>query len=387
MKENNMFLTPTTADDIEGLIRNMKVNKGVGPNSIPTKILKDCKLQFSKPLSDMINTCFTTGIFLSALKVANIIPIHKKGDKLNCNNYRPISLFSNISKSFEKMMHIRLTSFLKKNKVLSSFQFGFRNKHSTNHVLISLTEMIRSTLDNDQFACGVFIDLQKGFDTVDHKILLFKMNHYEVKGILYEWFKSYLTNRQQFTTVTKKQSELSSVEFGVPQGSILGLLLFLIYINDINKAIIFSSVHHFTDDTNILYVSSSLKDINNKINHDLSNLVQWFTANKISLKVSKSEIIIFKSHSKQTTKHLNFRLSGQKIIPKNHTKYLGIVVDEHLTCTEHMAQLRQKLNRTNGLLAKLRHQVSSNLLKTIYFVLFDSHLRYAAQVKVNEATV
>ena len=365
----------------------MKVNKGVGPNSIPTKILKDCKLQFSKPLSDMINTCFTTGIFLSALKVANIIPIHKKGDKLNCNNYRPISLFSNISKSFEKMMHIRLTSFLKKNKVLSSFQFGFRNKHSTNHVLISLTEMIRSTLDNDQFACGVFIDLQKGFDTVDHKILLFKMNHYEVKGILYEWFKSYLTNRQQFTTVTKKQSELSSVEFGVPQGSILGLLLFLIYINDINKAIIFSSVHHFTDDTNILYVSSSLKDINKKINHDLSNLVQWFTANKISLKVSKSELIIFKSHSKQITKHLNFRLSGQKIIPKNHTKYLGIVVDEHLTCTEYMAQLRQKLNRTNGLLAKLRHQVSSNLLKTIYFVLFDSHLRYAAQVKVNEATV
>ena len=131
----------------------------------------------------LINTSFTTGIFPTALKVANIIPIHKKVDKLDCNNYQPISLLSNISKIFEKMMHIQLTSFLNKNKVLSSFQFGFGKKHSTNHALISLTEMIRLALDNDQFVCGVFINLQKAFDTVDHKILLSKMNHYGIKGI------------------------------------------------------------------------------------------------------------------------------------------------------------------------------------------------------------
>ena len=236
-------------------------------------------------------------------------------------------------------MHIQLTSFLNKNKVLSSFQFGFRKKHSTNHALISLTEMIRLALDNDQFVCGVFINLQKAFDTVDHKILLSEINHYGIKGIPYEWFKSYLTNRQQFTTVNNKQSELSSIEFGIPQGSILGPLLFLIYINDLSKAIIFSSVHHFADDTNILYVSSNLKDINKKIDNDLSNLVQWLRANKISLNVSKTEIVIFKSHSKQITKHLNFCLNGQKIIPKNHTKYLGIITDKHLTFTDYMAQL------------------------------------------------
>ena len=237
----------------------MKVNKGVGPNSIPTKILKDYKSELSKPLRDMINTSFTTGMFPSALKVAHIIPVHKNREKLDCDNYQPISLLSNISKIFEKMMHIQLTSFLNKNKVLSSFQFGFRKKHSTNHALISLTEMIRLALDNDQFVCGVFINLQKAFDTVDHKILLSKINHYGIKGIPYEWFKSYLTNRQQFTTVNNKQSELSSIEFGIPQGSILGPLLFLIYINDLSKAIICSSVH---DDTNI---NSSLKDINKKI--------------------------------------------------------------------------------------------------------------------------
>ena len=195
IKESNMFLTPTTPNDTEVLIGNMKVNKGVRPNSIPTKILKDYKSEFCKPLSDMINTSFTTVIFPSVAKVANIIPIHQKGDKLDCNNYRPICLLSNIIKVFEKMKHIRLTSFLNKNKVLSSFQCGFRSKHSTNHALISLTKMIWSALDNDQFACGVFIDLQESFDTVDHKILLSKINHYGIKHIPYEWFKK-LLNKQ-----------------------------------------------------------------------------------------------------------------------------------------------------------------------------------------------
>ena len=187
-----------------------------------------------------------------------------------------------------------------------------------------------------------------------------------------------LLNRQQFTTVNNKQSELSSIEFGVPLGSILGLLLFLVYINDLSETTIFSSVQHFADDTNILCVSSSLKDINKKINYDLSNLVQWLRTNKTSLNVSKTEIVI-KSNSKQIAKHLNFHLKGQKIIPKNHSKYLGVIIDEDLAFKEYMTQFRQKINRTNGLLAKLKHQVSSSLLKAIYFALFDCPLRYAAQ--------
>ena len=140
-----------------------------------------------------------------------------------------------------------------------------------------------------------------------------------------------------FTIVNNKRPELSSIKFGVPQGSILGALLLHIYINNLSKAIISSSVHHFADDINILYVSSSLNDINKKINHDLSNLVQWFRANKLS------ETVIFKSHSKQITKHLKFRLSHQKIIHKNHTKYLGIIIDEHLTFKEYNDSIKAEV--------------------------------------------
>ena len=156
-----------------------------------------------------------------------------------------------------------------------------------------MTELIRKALDEDKFACGVFIDLQKAFDTVDHNILLSKLYHYGVKGTPHQWFKSYLTGRQQYTTVNHQTSSLSNVKYGVPQGSVLGPLLFLLYINDLNKAVVYSKVHHFADDTNFLYASHSLKNLNMTVNFDLSNLVQWLRANKISLNFNKTEIVVF----------------------------------------------------------------------------------------------
>ena len=159
-------------------------------------------------------------VFPNILKIANVILIHKKVDKLDCNNYRPISLLSNISKIFEKSMHICLVNFLRKNKLLFCHQFGFRNGYSVNHALTSLTELIRKALDEDKFACGVFIDLQKAFGTVDHNILLLKLYHYYgVKGTPHQWFKSYLTGRQQYTTINHQKSSLSNIKYGVPQGS------------------------------------------------------------------------------------------------------------------------------------------------------------------------
>ena len=160
----------------------MKTNKASGPNSIPTNILKLFKKEFSKPLSDMINMSFNQGGFPNILKGANVIPLYKNSDKLDCNNYRPISLLSSISKISEKSMHIHQVNFLRKNKLFFCYQFGFWNVYSVNRTLTSLTELIRKALDKDKFACVVFIDLQKALDSVDHNILLSTIYHYGVKG-------------------------------------------------------------------------------------------------------------------------------------------------------------------------------------------------------------
>ena len=208
-------------------------------------------------------------------------------------NYRPISLLSNINKIYEKLMYSRLYNFLNLHNCIYDLQFGFRGKHSTNHALLSLTENICDALDNYNFACGIFIDLQKAFATVDHSILLDKQNHYGIRGKANDWFKSYLRTRKQYVSIRGFESKTENMEFGVPQGSVLGPLLFLIYINDLHVAIKYSLVHHFADDTNLLLKNKSLKQLQKHINIDLKFLCNWLKANKISLNTSKTELILF----------------------------------------------------------------------------------------------
>ena len=377
---DSFILTPTNTEEVEDIIKTLNIRKSVGPNSIPIKLLKQFSKEISVPIEKLINLSFETGIFPDALKLASIIPVFKKGDPLQCTNYRPISLISNISKIMEKLVHHRLYIFLENNKVLFDEQFGFRNKHSTTHALIEITEKIREALDKKQFACGIFIDLQKAFDTVNHDILLDKLNYYGVKGTSNMWFKTFLKDRFQYTTLKEHSSEKLMSTHGVPQGSVLGPLLFLLFINDLHKAILHSSVHHFADDTNLLLAEKSLKRINKLVNHDLKVLCQWIRSNKLSLNAGKTEIIIFKNKNQEITKHLNFRISGQKINPTTKVKYLGVFLNDSLTWDAHLNTLIPKLNRAIGLLAKIRHYTPKYLLKTIYYSLFNSHLIYASQI-------
>ena len=247
------------------------------------------------PLSNIINNSFSSGIFPDFFKLAKVIPIYKKGLKLDCSNYRPISLLSNIGKIFEKVMNVKLTTFLNRFNCFYKYQFGFRNKHSTTHTLIEITENIREALDNGNYACGVFIDLQKAFDTVNHDILFRKLNYYGVRGIALEWFKSYLSNRMQMVYINNTFSNINNIDIGVPQGSILGPLLFLIYVNDLNTCIKYSNTYHFADDTNLQLITKSLNKLNRYMNHDLANLVQWLRANKISLNTKKTVLVLFKT--------------------------------------------------------------------------------------------
>ena len=209
-----------------------------------------------------------TGVFPSVLKTAKVVPVFKKDSKLNYSNYCPISLLSNIEKILEKLMYKRLYAFLDYNNIIYDLQFGFRQEYSTSHALINITENIRKALDDGNIDCGVFVDLQKAFDTVDHQILLAKLNHYGIRGVSNDWFKSYLSNSNQYVSINGYESGIAAINCGVPQGFVLGPLLFLLYINDLNQAIKFCKLHHVADDTNLLCLSNSIKKLSKLVNTD-----------------------------------------------------------------------------------------------------------------------
>ena len=239
------------------------------PNSIPTKILHLIKDTIPLSLSELINKSFATGSFTNICKTAKVILIFKTESRLPCNNYRPISLLSNINKSIDKIMHHRLNKFLEETNCFYNLQFGFRLNLSTNNTLLSIIENIQTDLDNGDFAAGVFIDLKKAFDTVDHDILLKKLEYYGVRGLLRDWFQSYLKNRKQFVSISNSTSNTKEITTGVPQGSVLGPLLFLLYINDLHRSVKHSKTYHFTDDTNIMQSNKSLDRLSKNLNKDL----------------------------------------------------------------------------------------------------------------------
>ena len=300
---------------------------------------------------------------------------------MSVSNFQcPISLLSNINKIFEKLMHSRLYDFLTIHDCIYEHQFGFRNKHSTNHALLDLTEDIRRALDDNSFAVGIFIDLQKAFDTVDHKILLHKLEYYGIRGIANDWIKSYLTNRKQFVTINGFDSSTNIMKFGVPQGSVLGPLLFLIYINDLHTAIKYCTTRHFADDTNLLIKNKSLKQMKKHVNLDLRNLCKWLKSNKISLNASKTELLVFRHPNKELNYDLKIKIDGKKLLPSNYVKYLGILIDSHLKWNYQTDNLASKLSRAIGMLTKIRHYVSKNTLRSIYYGIFSSTLTYGCQI-------
>ena len=380
MSGTSLTLNECTFDEISQYISKLDVSKSSGPFSIPTKILKMFSKYFVYPLTTIINKSMREGIFPTLLKFANVCPIFKKGEKTKCSNYRPISLLSNVSKLFEWALYKRIEDFLNINNTIYDLQFGFRKKYSTTHALLSMTEVIRKQLNGGSYSCGVFVDLQKAFDTVNHDILLSKLDHYGIRQNANLWIKSYLCNRKQSVKVNGCISECEEITCGVPQGSILGPLLFIIYINDMHRAVKQSIVHHFADDTNLIFSGKSPNEIRITLNKELQHLYEWLCANRLSLNAQKTEFIIFRPARKKLPFRITLKIQNTKLFESTKIKYLGIILDQRLAWSHHINELAKKLNRTLGLVYKIRENCTRDVLRSLYFSLFHSHLTYGIPV-------
>ena len=376
---NEFIVSHVTEEEILEIIKQLE-NKSTGPYSIPLKLLNIIPDLIVEPLCKLINNSFSHGIFPDFLKIVKVIPIHKGNSIQDMNNYRPISLLSIFDKIIEKLMHSRLYKFLEDSNILYDKQYGFRKGNSTIFSLIEITEKIKESIDKNKYGCGIFIDLRKAFDTVNHNILLSKLEHYGIRGSSLNWFKSYLNDRQQYVFLNGESSDRKMITCGVPQGSVLGPLLFLLYINDLPNISKILDFYLFADDTNIYYEDVSLKKLEKTINKELRNLYIWLSVNRLSLNIDKTNFIIFHPFNKPLTYNVTIKINKKAINEKNSIKYLGVFIDSTLSWKEHLLHLSKKLSRVVGILYKLRPFVNTNIMKNVYYALFYSHIVYAIEV-------
>ena len=252
------------------------------------------------------------------LKIAKVVALFKAGSTEELNNYRPISLLPVFDKIIEKLMHRQLYTFLEDHNILFKNQFGFRKKCSTAHSLIEITEKIKESIDSGNFGCGIFIDLKKAFDTVNHTILLQKLEHYGIRGTILKWFESYLTDRKQYVFYNGVSSDMKTVTCGVPQGSVLGPLLFLIYINDLPNISDKLQFFLFADDTNIYYESKDLKILEKTVNEELKKLSLWLNLNRLALNVGKTNFVIFRSCQRAPNHNVTLLMNKKALQQKDH---------------------------------------------------------------------
>ena len=381
MKEalkETLFISPVTETEINKIVRALK-DSATGHDDISSQFLKLALNSIVDPLTHICNMSLTEGVFPNTLKVANVIPLYKSDDPMCFNHYRPVSLLCILSKVFEKIMYDRLLNFVDKFDLLYAHQYGFRKNRSTYMALLSLVDNLTRALENGEHVVGVYLDFSKAFDTVDHMILLQKFYHYGVRGCAHDWFTSYLSNRSQFVTYNGVKSNLNNVKCGVPQGSILGPLLFLLYINDLSFACKRTFPVLFADDSNLFLSGKNTDQVQQMINDELKDIVIWLRANKLSLNISKTHYMLL-SNKKVIQPNVTIEINGQPITCVTKTKFLGVIIDNKLTWKEHISYICGKVAKGIGIISKVRKYLNKNTLLDLYYSFIYPYLTYCNQV-------
>ena len=360
--ENSFYPFPVSLHELENIINNLKVTK-CNVNTLPVKLFKNLSPLLIGPLSSIINSSFMTGIFPSVLKKARLTPLFKSGNKHDYTNYRPISSLHYVSKIFERCMVVRLTKFFHKYDLFSSSQFGFLKGKSTADALIHLTEYIYHGLDEKKHNINIMIDLKKAFDTVNHAILLQKLQLYGIRGPSLDWFRSYLKDRECFLCVNNKNSQQRFLNIGVPQGSVLGPVLFLIYVNDLPNLSDLAKTTLYADDTTLTFSGSNSASLVANVNLYLENLLKWSTSNRLTINTSKTDMLLITNRNFEN----NRVILSNEIIPAGvNVKFLGTRLDTNLDFHFHINDMTTKVARNGGILYRIRDNLTLNARLNFY---------------------
>ena len=370
-----------TVQEVESIICTLKSKHSCGVDGISTNFLKQIKTEISSPLTFLINQSLITGIFPKALKTAKVKPLFKKGARVDPNNYRPISLLSSLSKVFEKIILNQLTQYFESNSLLSHCQYGFRKKHSTEFAALELVDFLFHEMDggNDPFC--IFIDLSKAFDCLNHAILLEKFKHYGVAGNSHKLLSNYLCDRDQYTESDGVKSTVRGLSTGVPQGSILGPFMFLIYMNDFKNCSQKFHLINYADDTALCSTMNSFDSYSPAadIEAELAHVSNWLKANRLSLNVSKTKAMFFHP-SQRVSRAVELHIENKSIENVSKFNYLGIVLDDNLKWGEHVSHIGKKISKAIGAMTRLKHFLPPRILKIIYNSLILCHFNYGILV-------
>lgn len=371
-----IFVEPATENEIFNVIMSLRNSNSSGIDNISSNMLKSVVNFITGPLTYLINWSLNTGIFPEVLKTAKVVPIFKKGNRQCVENYRPISLLSAVSKILEKIVSSRMKHFLDTYNILNTAQHGFREGRSTQTAVLGFLKSLYQNIDKNKKCLGLFMDLSKAFDLVNHTLLLRKLEKYGFRGRLGDWLLSYLSNRKQIVEIDGKISDSLEVTCGVPQGSILGPLLFIIFVNDFPSNDNCTDIIMFADDNSYLSTHFSIPELVADTQEKLNEFVLWYNDNGLLINAAKTVFIQFSAKFLNMNESQLIRINNKSIVQVHSTKFLGIYVDSTLSWEIHINNLCTKLSSVCYALYRLKQVVGKNVVLSYYYAQFYSRIAY-----------